>query len=79
VLHSTRGRLYGLDSFNTFNTLNELKPKKNWRQKGKVERGKKDAGIEERRLESVSSRRTDYLAVDKEDLGREIMSQLRRA
>jgi len=67
----------GLDYFNTFNTLKKLKPKKNWRQKGEAERGKKDAGIEERLLESVSSRRTDYLA--KENLGREIMLQLRRA
>jgi len=31
----------GLDYFNTFNTLKELKRKKNWRQKGEVERGKK--------------------------------------
>ncbi len=31
----------GLDYFNTFNTLKKLKPKKNWRQKGEVERGKK--------------------------------------
>jgi hypothetical protein len=61
------------------NTLKELKPKKNWRQKGEVETGKKDAGIEKHLLEFVSSRRTDYLAVDKEDLGREIILQLRRA
>ena len=69
----------GLDYFNTFNTLKELKPKKNWRQKGEVERGKKDAGIEKYLSESVFSRRTDYLAIDKEDLGQEIISQLRRA
>ena len=44
-----------------------------------MKEAKKDAGIEEYLSESVFSRRTEYPAIDKEDLGQEIISQLRRA
>jgi len=44
-----------------------------------LKEAKKDAGIEEYLLEFVFSRRTDYPAIDKEDLEQEIISQLRRA